>query len=190
MIYFFKKTLNLYIIFSKYGHEYEKIFVEEESIDILKILGSINNIEKNQKIQHHLRKSNNQEFRLTLLILVIQLKKTDYNTKIENKINHHDNVKYIPTQKFNKLTAHNFTARLKQANLASKNDFTNFVIKTTDFDNKLLNLLNDKLLNLSYFKFTLGNSLFGAVKLTKNAYPDKYRYSGYGIGFDIKRSIY
>ena len=50
MIYFFKKTLNLYIIFSKYGHEYEKIFVEEESIDILKILGSINNIEKDQKI--------------------------------------------------------------------------------------------------------------------------------------------
>ena len=75
MIYFFKKTLNLYIIFSKYGHEYEKIFVEEESIDILKILGSINNIEKDQKIQHHLRKNNNQEFRLTLLILVIQLKK-------------------------------------------------------------------------------------------------------------------
>ena len=32
--------------------------------------------------------------------------------------------------------------------------------------------------------FTLGNSLFGAVKLAKNANPDKYEYSGYGIGFD------
>ena len=32
--------------------------------------------------------------------------------------------------------------------------------------------------------FTLGNSLFGAVKLTKNADFDKYKYSGYGIGFD------
>ena len=36
-----------------------------------------------------------------------------------------------------KLTAGNFTARLKQANLASKNYIANF-IKKTDFDNKLL----------------------------------------------------
>ena len=28
------------------------------------------------------------------------------------------------------------------------------------------------------------NCLFGAVKLTKNADIDKYKYSGYGIGFD------
>ena len=27
-------------------------------------------------------------------------------------------------------------------------------------------------------------TLFGAVKLTKNADPDKYSYSGYGIGFN------
>ena len=32
--------------------------------------------------------------------------------------------------------------------------------------------------------FTPGNCLFGAVKLTKNADPDKYKYSGYEIGFD------
>ena len=32
--------------------------------------------------------------------------------------------------------------------------------------------------------FTLGNSLFGAFKLTKNASFNKYSYSGYGIGFD------
>ena len=31
--------------------------------------------------------------------------------------------------------------------------------------------------------FTLGNSLFGAVKLTKNADFDKYKYSGYIIIF-------
>ena len=31
--------------------------------------------------------------------------------------------------------------------------------------------------------FTLKNCLFGSVKLTKNADPDKYKYSGYGIGF-------
>ena len=28
--------------------------------------------------------------------------------------------------------------------------------------------------------FTLGNCLFGSVKLTKNADPDKYKYSHYG----------
>ena len=33
---------------------------------------------------------------------------------------------------------------------------------------------------------TLGNALFGPVKLTKNADIDKYRYFGYGIRFDGK----
>ena len=34
--------------------------------------------------------------------------------------------------------------------------------------------------------FTLKDCLFGAAKLTKNADPGKYRYSGYGIGFDLR----
>ena len=34
--------------------------------------------------------------------------------------------------------------------------------------------------------FTLENCLFGAVGLTKNADISKYKYSGYGIGFDSK----
>ena len=33
---------------------------------------------------------------------------------------------------------------------------------------------------------TLKNCLFGVVTLTKNADIDKYGYSGYGIGFDIR----
>ena len=33
-------------------------------------------------------------------------------------------------------------------------------------------------------KFTLGDCLFGAVKLTDNANPNKYDYSSYSIGFD------
>ena len=37
---------------------------------------------------------------------------------------------------------------------------------------------------------TLTNALFGVVKLTKNADIDKYRYSGYGIGFDGKGFIH
>ena len=41
------------------------------------------------------------------------------------------------------LTAGNFTARLKQANLASKNDIADF-IKNTDFDNKLNNVTLNK----------------------------------------------
>ena len=32
--------------------------------------------------------------------------------------------------------------------------------------------------------FLLGNCLLGAVKLSWNVDPDKYRYSGHGIGFD------
>ena len=34
--------------------------------------------------------------------------------------------------------------------------------------------------------FTLKYCLFGAVKLTKNADPDKCKYSGYGLGFDSR----
>ena len=33
-------------------------------------------------------------------------------------------------------------------------------------------------------KFTLFNSLFDVIKLTKNADPNKYFYYEYGIGFD------
>ena len=32
--------------------------------------------------------------------------------------------------------------------------------------------------------FTLGNCLLAVVKLTKNADPDKYKYSSYNIRFD------
>ena len=36
---------------------------------------------------------------------------------------------------------------------------------------------------------TIKNCLFGAVTLTKNADIEKYRYSGYGIGFDRRSSF-
>ena len=42
-------------------------------------------------------------------------------SEVENKICNHD--KYITTSEFNKLTAENFTVRLKQANLVTKTDF-------------------------------------------------------------------
>ena len=45
--------------------------------------------------------------------------------------------------------------------------------------------LNPWLRNL-HTDFTLNNCLFGSVKITKNADPDKYKYSYYNIGFDSR----
>ena len=36
---------------------------------------------------------------------------------------------------------------------------------------------------------TLENSLFGAIKLVRNAYVDKYKYSEYGVGFERRRTF-
>ena len=61
------------------------------------------------------------------------VKKTGFDTKvgeIEKKLTDHNHDKYITTPEFNKLTAKNFAARLKQANLVTK----------TDFDDKLKGL--------------------------------------------------
>ena len=73
--------------------------------------------------------------------------KIDYNTKVSEILNKittdHDHDKYITSQELNKLTAENFIARLKQANLASKNDIANFA-KMKDFDNKLKNVTSNK----------------------------------------------
>ena len=41
----------------------------------------------------------------------------------------------------------------------------------------------------TFNSFTLKNSLFGAIDITKNADVSKYRYSGYGSGFDSKGSF-
>ena len=46
--YFLEKTSVLCIIYRKFGSKDKKIF-KKESIEILKILGLINNIEQNQK---------------------------------------------------------------------------------------------------------------------------------------------
>ena len=53
ILYIFKKPLSLSIVYRKCGHEYEKIFKEEESIDILKIFDLINTTEYYQKIHNH-----------------------------------------------------------------------------------------------------------------------------------------
>ena len=56
---------------------------------------------------------------------------------VENKIPNHS--KYITTTEFNNLTAETFTARLKQANVATKGDVANFVEKV-DFNDQLKDL--------------------------------------------------
>ena len=48
--YIFKNTLSLCIVYRKCGHECKKIFKEEESIEILKSISLISNIEGYQKI--------------------------------------------------------------------------------------------------------------------------------------------
>ena len=68
--------------------------------------------------------------------------------------------------------------------------FTGSCLKQPNFTfthKKIVNIYIVYKLGASSFKLsdpTLKNCLFGAVTLTKNADIDKYRYSGYGIGFD------
>ena len=49
--------------------------------------------------------------------------------KLKKKTLNYDHGTYITTQEFNKLTADDLTARLKQANLASKDYIADFVKK-------------------------------------------------------------
>ena len=58
--------------------------------------------------------------------------------------------------------------------------------KITFNHGKIVNIYIVYELDKIYVKIspTLVNCLFGAVSLTKNADIDKYRYGGYGIGFD------
>ena len=65
--------------------------------------------------------------------------------KLKKKITtDYDHDKYLTAQKGNKLTVENFSARLAQANLASKSDIANFAQKT-DLNKNKLNELSKKL---------------------------------------------
>ena len=59
--------------------------------------------------------------------------------KLEKNTNHEHDNKYIATQDFDMLTTNSFAHRLKQANLAIKNDNDDFV-KNRYFHNKLINI--------------------------------------------------
>ena len=84
--------------------------------------------------------------KINYLVLIIQTKKTGYNTKInetEKRITDHNQDKYITTSEFNKWTRKNFAARSKQANLASKSNIADFV-NMADIDNKLRDITSNK----------------------------------------------
>ena len=79
-------------------------------------------------------------------MLVIQSKKTDYNTKtnkIVKEIADHSHDIYTATVECSKLTLEYFVARLKQTNLISKSDIAYFVSKT-DFNKKLVDVTSNK----------------------------------------------
>ena len=99
--------------------------------DIEDKIPDITNLATNTTLNAKMNKVKNEIPSITNLATTTAL------TAFENKI--HDHSKYITTPEFNKLTAENFTARLKQANLATKGDISDFV-KKTDFDDKLKNL--------------------------------------------------
>ena len=65
--------------------------------------------------------------------------------KLKKKIDH-DHRKNITTQELNKLTVHNFAAKLAQAKLATKADIADFV-KELHFDDKLNNIIIKATLN-------------------------------------------
>ena len=78
--------------------------------------------------------------------------KTDYNSKvteIENKLNNHNQDKYIHTQMFNKLTADVFNARIIQAKLITKTDFD---AKLSSLNRKVTSNKTEHLLVLNEFK--------------------------------------
>ena len=95
-----------------------------------------------------------------------------------------------PTTSDNSLTPqlsyYGFNTRVKLTGSCLKQS------KITYTHKKVVNIYNVYELRVSSSNFDdpiLKSCLFGAVTLTKNADIDKYRYSGYGIGFDRKRSF-
>ena len=106
----------------------------------------------------------------------ISVTTTVLNTKIseaEKKILNH--AKYITTQKFKMLTAANFTARLKQANLVSKIDFDNKLIsfnrKITWNKTKYLEVQKNlnSLITKDYI-FFLGRNFFTSNDRSQNTF--------------------
>ena len=63
--------------------------------------------------------------------------------------------------------------------------------KKFTFNKKIVNIciVYDLQSNLNDFDPVLQNCLFGAVEITKSSDIDKFKYSGYGNGFDSKGTV-
>ena len=107
----------------------------------------------------------------------------------------------IDSQKSNEMSQKNIENIIKSGSnfaptFVDYHSFLNFnghcLINNISVPKKVINLyisytLGPHLRNLDKdFILTLGNCLFESLKLTKNAGLDKYKYSGYGIGFDSR----
>ena len=100
--------------------------------------------------------------------------------------------KGLSDERINSITAFNYsvTPFLDYYGTETRVEFSGSCLKqdkvTLDLG-KIVNIYTlfeiSKSINISDYP-TLGNCLFGAVTLTKNADIDKYGYSEYGIGFD------
>ena len=92
----------------------------------------------------------------------------------------------LSNEKFGSITASNYkiTPELSFYGTETKVQFNESCLKqdkVTYNHGKIVNIYS----NYSIRSYpTLENCLFGAVTLTKNTDIDKYKYSGYGIGFD------
>ena len=101
-------------------------------------------------------------------MLVVLLKKTNYNTKIteiEKKLTDHNHDKYITTPEFNTLAADVFNARLAQVNLITK----------TDFDAKLSSL-NRKIAANKTKKLLIENELNKLKTFDSSYFIDKSHF--------------
>ena len=74
----------------------------------------------------------------------------------------------------------NMLAKFNGSCLIKQNKFT--------FNKKILNIyiVYDLDSDLNNFDPILENCSFGAITITKNSDIDKYKYNGYGLGFDSK----
>ena len=112
-----------------------KLDVDDFDVDKLKTvpvdLSKLSDVVKNQVVKKSVYDKLVKKVNAIQAIDTSDLvKKADNNTRSqdnEKKIINHD--KYITKNEFNKLAEENFIERLKQINLASKNDIADFVKK-------------------------------------------------------------
>ena len=85
--------------------------------------------------------------------------------------------------------------RLSYNDTKTKVQFTGSCLKQPEFTSTYKKIVNIYIVyelgasSLHDSDPTIKNCLFGAVTLTKNAATEKYKYSGYGIGFDRRSSF-